>query len=108
MIQIKQEIYLFTLAHYKETLEKQNKNYSHIGNCEEEELPKKPVGRLIAKSRPTARRKSPDSRPTGFLGSASSQLPRKIITLCRWQRNLISPCYSPKFNSVKLKKLLLH
>ena len=41
MIQNNQGIYLFTLAHHKETLPKQNKNYSHIGNCEEEELPEK-------------------------------------------------------------------
>ena len=59
MIQNKQAIYLFTLAHYKETLDKQNKNYSHIGHCEEEELPKKkPVGRLSANRQPTDCRQS--------------------------------------------------
>ena len=55
------------------------------GNCEEE-LPKKPVGRLSVNCRPTGYRQSADkrptngrqtadSRPTGFLGSSSSQLP---------------------------------
>ena len=34
-----------------------------LGNCEEE-LPKTPVGRQLT-----------DIRPTGFLGSSSSQLP---------------------------------
>ena len=62
MIQNKQAIYLLTLAHYKETLVKQNKNYSHIGNCEEEELPKKPVGRLSANRQPTAGQQTADSQ----------------------------------------------
>ena len=53
MIQNKQAIYLFTLAHYKETLDKQNKNYSHIGNCKEDEHPKKAVGPLSANREPT-------------------------------------------------------
>ena len=35
-----------------------------IGNCEEE-LPKKPVGRLSADCRPTVDRQSADSLPTG-------------------------------------------
>ena len=52
MIQNKQAIYLFTLAHYKETYAKQNKNYSHIRNCEEEELPQKPVSQQTANSWP--------------------------------------------------------
>ena len=108
MIQNKQAIYLFTLSHYKKTLAKQNKNYSHISNCEEEELPKKPVGQQTANSQPTDGQQTANSRLTGFLASSSSQLPRKTITLCTWQRNLISPCYFPKFNNVKLKKLLLH
>ena len=57
-------------------------------NCEEE-LPKKPVGRLSVDCRPTVYQKkklsadslptdgqlSADCRPTGFLGSSSSQLP---------------------------------
>ena len=50
MIQNKQAIYLLTLAHYKERLAKQNKNYSHIGNCKEEELPQKPVGQQTTDS----------------------------------------------------------
>ena len=37
------------------------------GNCEED-LPKKPVGRLLV-----------NSRPTGFLGSSSSQLPLLLV-----------------------------
>ena len=66
-----------------------------FGNCEEE-LPKKPVGRLSADSLPkkklsadslptdgqlsadclpTDGQLSADCRPTGFLGSSSSQLP---------------------------------
>ena len=54
-----------------------------MGNCEEE-LPKKPVGRLSVNCQPTVDRQvtdslptalSADSRPTGFLGSSSSQLP---------------------------------
>ena len=60
MIQNKQAIYLFTLSHYKKTLAKQNKNYSHISNCEEEELPKKPVGQQTANSRPTDCQQSAD------------------------------------------------
>ena len=36
-----------------------------LGNCEEE-LPKKPVGRLLANCRPTNGRQSANCRPTGF------------------------------------------
>jgi len=64
MIQNRQVIYLFTLAHYKETLAKQNKNYSHYITYS--------VGQQTANSRPTHRRQSADSLPTGFLGSSSS------------------------------------
>ena len=39
--------------------------YWYIGNCEEE-LPKKPVGRLSVNSRPTVGRLLADRRPTGF------------------------------------------
>ena len=60
MIQNKQVIYLFTLAHYKEVLAKQNKNYSDIGNCEEKELPEKPVGRLSANREPTVGQQTAD------------------------------------------------
>ena len=35
------------------------------GNCEEE-LPKKPVGRLLVNCRPTVGRQLADRRPTGF------------------------------------------
>ena len=38
---------------------------SFFGNCEEE-LPKTPVGRQSADSRPTVGRLSADRRPTGF------------------------------------------
>lgn len=71
--QNKQEIYLFTLAHYKETSDKQNKNYSHIGNFEEEELPKKSVGRLLANKHPTVGQQTAESLSTvgqqGFWGA---------------------------------------
>ena len=39
--------------------------YLKIGNCEEE-LPKKPVGRLSVNCRPTGYRQSTDSQPTGY------------------------------------------
>ena len=58
---------------------------TYVGNCDEE-LPKKPVGRLLVDTRPavgqqwadcrsTDGRQLTDSRPTGFLGRSSSQLP---------------------------------
>ena len=80
---------------------------SVIGNCEEE-LPKKPVGRQLVVCRPTVGwlsavcrptvgrqtadrfcpkyrlpvgRQLTDSRPTGFLGSSSSQLPSYLYCL---------------------------
>ena len=67
MIQNKQAIYLLTLAHYKETLVKQNKNYSHIGNCEEEELPKN----LSANRQPTVGQQTANSWPTDSQQSAN-------------------------------------
>ena len=41
-----------------------SEDYAEKGNCEEE-LPKKPVGRLLADCRPTVDRQSADSLPTG-------------------------------------------
>ena len=64
MIQNKQAIYLLTLAHYKERLAKQNKNYSHIGNCKEEELPQKPVGQQLANRQPTVGQQLANRPPT--------------------------------------------
>ena len=76
----------------------------HIGNCEEE-LPKKPVGRqstdrlrkkkncvkneqvayISGKTcRPSVGQQTADSRPTGFLGSSSSQLPTYYKAIDDW------------------------
>ena len=91
-----------------------------LGNCEEE-LPKKPVGRLSvncqqtadsrptdgrqsADSRPTVGRQSADSRLTGFLGSSSSQLPTSV-----WEKNslqALSRWYQPRCKTEKESKAI--